>query len=228
MPSRRRRSTLRDRALRLAAYSARTRARASPVGGSCSRRPVSCPSASCASWAQTTSSNRGLIGSTTKSSAPVMRTVRWPSALCRLTRAMPAGKDLRQKQVVEQLRGVLAEQLLGRALVAAVEAAQEVPAVAAVEREQTRRLAEDPRGHPGPVGEWQVTRREPCVGLDDVRGHESVLEVECGEMAIRREDRPRRTVAPPFHRRARTRSSGPVRARPPKGGGSRARSGPSR
>ena len=173
-----------------AAYSARTRARASPVGGSCSRRPVRSPSSSLASRAQTTSSNRGLIGSTTKSRAPVMRTVRCPSALWRLTRAMPAGKDRVQQQIVEQLRRVRCEQLLGRTLVTAVEAPQEVPAVAAVEREESRGLAKDPCGHPGPVGKRQVAGGEPRVGLDDVRCHESVLEVERGEVALRREDGP--------------------------------------
>ncbi len=72
---------------------ARTRARASPMGGSSSSRPVNLPSAS-PSRAQTMSSNSGRRGSTTRSRAPVIRMVRCPRARCWRTRAMPAGNDL--------------------------------------------------------------------------------------------------------------------------------------
>ena len=40
------------------------------------------------------------------------------------------------------------------------------------------------------VGEWQVAGGKPCEGLDDVRCHERVLQVEGGEMAVRRKDCP--------------------------------------
>ena len=80
---------------------------------------------------------------------------------------------------MEELYRVRAEQLLRRTLVSTVEAPQEVPAVAPVECEQSRRLAEYPPGHLCPVAEWQVTGGQPCEGLHDVRRHERVLEVEC-------------------------------------------------
>jgi hypothetical protein len=47
-----------------------------PGGGPLSSRPVKRPSSSTPSEAHTTSSNSGRSGSTTKSRAPVMRTVR--------------------------------------------------------------------------------------------------------------------------------------------------------
>ena len=109
----------------------------------------------------------------------------------------------REEQIVEQLSGVLAQQFLGRSFVTAVEAAQEVPAVAAVEREQTRGFAKDPCRHPGPIAERQMTRRQPCIRLDDVRGHERVLEIERGEMTVRRKDRTRCTLGTSFHLRTR-------------------------
>ena len=58
-----------------------------------------------------------------------------------------AGRErLGEQQVVEQLPRVVAQQRRRGAVVAAVEAAQEVAPVAAVEGEQRRRLAE--RGGP--------------------------------------------------------------------------------
>ena len=113
-----------------------------------------------------------------------------------------------------------------RALVAAVEAAQEVTPVAPVESEQRRRFAQDPRGEPGPVGDGQVPAREPGVGLDHVRGDEGVLEVEGGQVALRatrwrrgpgRSGWPSSTVVA---------WSAPGRARPPTAGGRRARTRP--
>ena len=59
-----------------AAYSAITRARASPVGGDVSSSPVNRPRSSTPRWPATMSSNSGRRGSTTKSRAPVMSRVR--------------------------------------------------------------------------------------------------------------------------------------------------------
>ena len=87
--------------------SASTRARASPVGGSCSSRPVSRPSASSPRRAHTTSSNSGRRGSTTKSRAPVMSTVRCPRAAMGPHPGEAGRERLGQQQVVEHLRRVV-------------------------------------------------------------------------------------------------------------------------
>ena len=49
--------------------------------------------------AATMSSNSGRSGSTTKSRAPVMSTVRWPSARCSRTRRMAGGERLGEDQL---------------------------------------------------------------------------------------------------------------------------------
>ena len=74
-----------------------------------------------------------------------MRSVRWPRARCSRTRADRLGEALQQQQVAEQLPGVDPQPLDRGVLVAAVEGAEEVAPVAAVEREQRRSLA---RGRP--------------------------------------------------------------------------------
>ncbi len=76
------------------AYSSSRIARASPVGGDSVSSPVSLPLLT-PMCAQTISSNKGRRGSTTKSSAPVMSRVRWPSALWRRTRARASGNARR-------------------------------------------------------------------------------------------------------------------------------------
>ena len=71
-----------------------------------------------------------------------MSTVRWPSARCSRTRRMAAGNDLVRMSSAEHLGGVLVDLVDGGAVVAAVEEAQEVAAVLAVERQQRRALGE--------------------------------------------------------------------------------------
>ena len=108
-----------------------------------------------------------------------MSSVWWPSARCARTRAMASGNARVQEQVAEQLPGVGADALDGGALVAAVEGAEEVAAVAAVDAEQPWALGQD-----SPAASWarserrEVAGREPGVGLDDVRVDERLLEVE--------------------------------------------------
>ena len=76
------------------------------------------------------SSNSGRSGSTTKSRAPVMSTVRWPSARCSRTRRMPAGNDLVRIRSLNISAASASSWSTRRVLVAAVEVAQEVAAVA--------------------------------------------------------------------------------------------------
>ena len=124
-----------------AAKSIRACARVSPVGGTVGELAVVGavgPSVTADSEAHTMSSNSGRSGSTTKSSAPVISTVRWPSRRCSRTRRMAAGKDLARMQLAEHLGRVLVDLVDGGVVVAAVEEAQEVAAVLAVERQQRR------------------------------------------------------------------------------------------
>ena len=90
----------------------------------------------------TTSSNRGSSGFTTRSSAPVISSVRWPSAAVLADPPDRRGERLREDQRAHQLGGVLVELLDRCALVATVEVAEEVAAILPVER----RAVSAPRG----------------------------------------------------------------------------------
>ena len=117
-----------------------------------------------------------------------MSTVRCPRALWRRTAAHAGGEGLGQTADGGTAPWRRGAGVVGRALVAAVEAAQEVAPVAAIEGEQGGRLAEDAGRDRGAIGHGQVAGGEPGVGLDHVRCHQSVLEVEGGQVAVGRQD----------------------------------------
>ena len=103
---------------------------------------------------------------------------------------------------MEELPRVLAQSIDGRILEAPVERAQEVAAVASVERQERGRLPHEIRHEARPARRRQVAAGEPGVGVDDVGGHQRVLEVEHGEMPVGREDGPPLPVRPLVHHRA--------------------------
>ena len=107
------------------------------------------------------SSNNGARGRTTKSSAPVINTVRWPTARCSRMRRMPAGKTLGEDQLAEELDGILVDAVDGGAFVAAVEEAEKVAAVLAIEREQRRCFAQGLQHVANAVVVRNAMRREP-------------------------------------------------------------------
>ena len=114
--------------------------------------------------AQTMSSKSGRSGSITKSRAPVISRVRWPSAAVLAHPADPGRERLGQDQVAEQLPRVVAQPLDRGALVAAVEVAQEVAPVLAVEGQQAGRLAQGAQREADPVARrrgagWPARRR---------------------------------------------------------------------
>ena len=116
--------------------------------------------------AATMSSKSGSSGSTTKSSAPVMSTVRCPSASVLAHAADGGGERLGEDQLAEQLGGVLVDLVDRGAFVAAVEEAQEVAAVLAVERQQRRsfgqRLEHEAQALVAAAAAgWRATRRTP-------------------------------------------------------------------
>ena len=98
--------------------------------------------------------------------------------------AHPGGERLRDDQLGEQLAGVLLDLLDRGVLVAAVEVAQEVGAVGAVELEQARRFGHGAQDVPDPLGRVEAAGREPRVALDDVRGDQRVLEVEGHDLTL--------------------------------------------
>ena len=113
--------------------------------------------------AQMTSSNSGMIGSMTTSSAPVISSVRCPSARCSRTRRMAAGNDWSSSRWLNMSTASSSQLLDRRALVAPVEQAQEVAAVPAVGRQQRRRLGERAERRTGPGRRWAATGGEPRV-----------------------------------------------------------------
>ena len=130
-------------------------------------------------------SNSGSSGLTTKSSAPVMSTVRWPSAAM-LAHAADRGRErLGEDEVAEHLGRVGVDLVDRGVLEAAVEVAQEVAAVAAVERQQGGRFEQRACSDEPRRGRrcCRRRRREPRVGGHDVRRDERVLEVERRELA---------------------------------------------
>ena len=78
----------------------------------------------------------------------------------------------------------------GGALEAPVERAQEVAPVAAVQCQQGRGLAQKVGDELGPPPQGKVAAGQPGVGVDHVRGHQGVLEVEHGQMPVGRQDGP--------------------------------------
>ena len=90
---------------------------------------------------------------------------------------------LREDEVAEHLDGVRFELVDGGALVAAVEVAEEVAAVAAVGGEQRGRLAQGLEHEAHAVLRGQPAGGEPRVRRHHVRRDERVLEVEGGEVA---------------------------------------------
>ncbi len=104
----------------------------------------------------------------------MIRIVRWPSARCWRTRRIPSGNDLRHDHLGEHLPGVALDLLDRGVLVAAVEVAQEVGAVGAVELQQARPLGDACAASSGPArgcrgGGWRATsssrrrsRRSAC------------------------------------------------------------------
>ena len=105
-----------------------------------------------------------------------------------LAHAPQTGREaLGDDQLGEQLRGVGVELLDRRVLVATVEVAQEVAAVAAVEGKQVRCLAQRAGDEADAVVDRQAAGGEPGVALDDVGRDERVLEVERGDVPVGRE-----------------------------------------
>ena len=71
-----------------------------------------------------------------------MRIVRWPAARCSRIRRIPAGKLLVRISCVSSSSGVGVDLLDGRVLVAAIEVAQEVASIDAVEAQQAGRFGD--------------------------------------------------------------------------------------
>ena len=89
---------------------------------------------------------------------------------------------------MEELPPVVPQPVDRSALVAAVEGAEEVAPVPAVEEQEGGRLGHQV-GHEGrPLGRGQVARGQPGIGVDHVGGDQRVLEVEGGQVAVGRED----------------------------------------
>ena len=96
-----------------------------------------------------------------------------------------AGRErLGQQQVAEHLGGVGLELVDRRLVEAAVEVAQEVAAVAPVERQQRRGLDQRLHHVAQPVVAGQAPGGQPRVRGHDVAGDERVLQVEDGEVAL--------------------------------------------
>ena len=97
---------------------------------------------------------------------------------------MPAGKLLVRISCVSSSSASVVDLVDRRVLVAAVEVAQEVAAVDAVELEQTRRLGQRAQHVAHALAAIEPARRQPRVALDDVAGDQRVLEVEGGDVAV--------------------------------------------
>jgi len=111
------------------------------------------------------------------------------------------GERTSEELAVEELPRVLPQLLQGRILEAPVERTEEVAAVTPVEGEERGRLAEEVRHEARSPRRGEVTAGQPGVGVDDVGGHQRVLEVEHGEVPIRRQDGPALPVRPFVHHR---------------------------
>ena len=131
------------------------------------------------------SSNSGRRGPMARSSAPVMSTVRWPRARCSRTRRTAAGNDFVRIRSLNISTASASSCVDVGAVVAAVEVAEEVAAVAAVGGEQRRRLAQRLDHEAHAVLGRQPAGGEPRVRRHHVRRDERVLEVEGGEVAGR-------------------------------------------
>ena len=116
-----------------------------------------------------------------------MSTVRWPSAPVLAHPADGGGERLGQDAARLNISaGVLVDLVDGGALVAAVEEAQEVAAVLAVEGQQRGALGERLGDEAQPLVGGQAAGGQPRVRRHHVRGDERVLEVEGGEVAVGR------------------------------------------
>ena len=112
----------------------------------------------------------------------------------------PLGERLGDDQVAEHLRAVGVDAVYRSAVEAAVEVTQEVAAVAAVQRQQPRCLRQRAGGETHPVEVVEVPCGQPRVAGHDIRGDQSVLQVEDGELALGCEDlaaQPRRAGLSP-------------------------------
>ena len=117
-----------------------------------------------------------------------MRIVRWPAARCSRTRRIPAGKLFVRISCVSSSSASAWICSTGRVLVAAIEVAQEVAAIDAVEAQQAGRLGERSHRVADALTAIEPACRQPRVALDDVAGDQRVLEVEGGDRAVRRQD----------------------------------------
>ena len=171
--------TLRPRSSRPGSGRGSRRWAAPSTGGRCT-----CRRACTVISAAMISSNSGRRPCTAKSSAPVIRIVRCPSARCSRTRRMPAGKLLVRIRLVSSSLRVLVDLADRGVLVAPVEEPQEVAAVLAVHRAQARCLGKRAQHVANPLGRVQSACRQERVALDDVAGDQRVLEVERGDVAI--------------------------------------------
>ena len=105
-----------------------------------------------------------------------------------LTHATDAGRErLGEQHVAEQFPSIGAQLVCGCVLVAAVEVAEEVASVSAVEREQGRRLAEGAQGEAGALVGRHAPRRKPRERLDHVGRDQRVLEIEDGQVPVGRQ-----------------------------------------
>ena len=113
-----------------------------------------------------------------------MSSVRCPRARCSRTRRMAAGNAFVSRWSDGELDGVLGELRDRRALVAAVEVAQEVAAVLAVHRRAGRGASASVLSDEADaVVPGQAPGGQPRVRGHDVRRDERVLEVEGGDVA---------------------------------------------
>ena len=131
--------------------------------GRASISPEYVPSARTLISAATISSNSGRRPSTAKSRAPVMRIVRCPSARCSRTRRIPAGKLFVRISSLSSSCASTRDLLDRCVLVAAVEVAQEVAAVDAVELQQ-----------PGRLGQRAQDVADALVAIEAARGQPRV------------------------------------------------------
>ena len=113
----------------------------------------------------------------------------------------PGRERLQQQQLAEQLPGVRTHPIDGCPLVAPVEVAQEVAAVAPVEGQQGRRLLQRAGREAGPLTPVHPLGGEPGERLHHVGCDQRVLEVKGGHVSLGREDGSAAAVCP---RRSRT------------------------
>ena len=99
--------------------------------------------------------------------------------------ADPGGEALREDDVAEQLSSLLGDLVDRSVLVATIEVAEEVGAVAAVELEQAWCLGRRAQHIAQALVVVESAGRQERVALDDVGGDQRVLQVERGEVAIR-------------------------------------------